>query len=643
MKKRVISLLLAGVLCLGLFPVTARAARDTSAEEALAADLKRLGLFQGVSDTDFDLGRAPSRTEAVVMLIRFLGKEAEAADGRWTHPFTDVPAWADRYIGYAYQKGLTNGVDDTLFGGSMTAGSSMYLTFVLRALGYSDAGGADFTWENPYGLAAQVGILPQGTNTAEFWRSDLVRVSYAALPVKLKGSDKALYETLIEAGVFTSAQYAAVYDPAALRGEASAGKAPAGKAPLTAEQISKACAPAVFYIDAYALNGTLFAHGSGFFISADGLAVTNYHVAANSSRLAITTIDGKTYTDVRILDGDGENDLALLKVSGSGFPYLELADSSRIAQGQKVYAIGNPLGFTNTMSEGIISNPRRVLGDREYIQTSVPIDHGSSGGALLNEEGKVVGVTSASFLSTANLNLAVPSGRIGPLRESADLNGDIVLLQNIIYPGVPPFPDFEHTPDFGAFSNTTFMSWEVTTLGYRVEYDAHDFHDLFDETAADLYALTIRSYQTALLKEGFVQTGDTDGPFGWYIMPTEALYFDVDLTGTGYFTVIAERVPQYYAEVPRLPDYGWYVGAKSPAAQRVDDALLYSYKWTSLFDNSDDFDYLLGNYFTLLTEEGFVQTYVDETSAIFEGNGLSVVYLLDGTMLWVDVAPLAGK
>lgn len=630
MRKRAVSVLLAIVLCFTLFPATASAAaRDISTEEALAADLKQLGLFQGVSDTEFDLGRVPNRTEAVVMLIRFLGKEAEALNGRWTHPFSDVPAWADRYIAYAYQSGLANGLGGGLFGANTTAGSAMYLTFVLRALGYSDTNGADFVWDNPYKLATEVGILPQGTDIVDFWRADLVRVSYAALPVKLKGGNKALYETLIESGTFTRAQYNAIYNPAALQGSA-----PAVKAPLTAEQISAKCAPAVFYIETYALNGTPFKSGSGFFISADGLAVTNFHVAANSSRLVVATVDGKTYSDVRILGGDAENDLALLKVAGSGFPYLELGDSSRVVQGQKVYAIGNPLGLTNTMSEGIVSNPRRTLGGTEYIQITAPTTSGSSGGALLSEEGKAIGVTSAGF-SVANLNLAVPSSRIGPLRQSANPDGGYVLRQHTFYSG------FEQVPDFGEFSQATLMSVTITPLGYYIEYNLFDFHDIFDTSGFDLLALTLAAYRASLLELGFVQTEAADDIFGWYTTPTEAVYLDADFE-TGLITVVAARVPQYYAEVPRLPDYGWYVGMESGAAQPVDGSLVYGYHWIDVFDNSDDFEHTLGQYFVLLTEEGFVQTYVDSTTAIFEGNGLSVVYYLDEWMLWVDVAPLAG-
>ena len=120
--KRLTAILLALTLCFSLITPSAFAYRDITLEQELATDLKSLSLFKGVSDTDFDLDRAPTRTEAVVMLIRVLGKEAEALNGSWSHPFTDVSPWADKYVGYAYEKGLAKGVSETQFGsGNATA------------------------------------------------------------------------------------------------------------------------------------------------------------------------------------------------------------------------------------------------------------------------------------------------------------------------------------------------------------------------------------------------------------------------------------------------------------------------------------------------------------------------------------------
>lgn len=101
MKKKtkgIIAIIL--MLALSLATLMPAYGANSDGANVKAAALKQLGLFKGVSETDFDLDRAPSRTEALIMLIRMLGKESEALSGSWRHPFTDVDSWADKYIGY---------------------------------------------------------------------------------------------------------------------------------------------------------------------------------------------------------------------------------------------------------------------------------------------------------------------------------------------------------------------------------------------------------------------------------------------------------------------------------------------------------------------------------------------------------------
>jgi len=184
----------AATLCTSAF-ATDVSPRDLTQEETLAGVLKTLGLFKGVSETDYALERVPTRTEALVMLVRLLDKEADALSGNWSHPFTDVAAWADPYVGYAYQNGLTNGVSANQFG-TGDANAAMYLTFVLRALGYSDKNGEDFTWDKPFDFAVKCGIVPQNTDLDNFLRADVALVSYAALNAGLKDSDKTLADKL---------------------------------------------------------------------------------------------------------------------------------------------------------------------------------------------------------------------------------------------------------------------------------------------------------------------------------------------------------------------------------------------------------------------------------------------------------------
>ena len=183
---------------------------SVQSEKAMADDLKTLGLFRGASDTDYALDRAPTRTEAVVMLLRILGREEEILSSDFSHPFTDVPEWADPYIGYAYTTGLSQGVSETEFG-TGNAGAAMYLTLVLRSLGYSDAGGADFTWDNPHTLSEELGILPERVDTENFLRGDVVTISHAALSAKFNGSEESLSDRLIADGLFTRETYNDIY------------------------------------------------------------------------------------------------------------------------------------------------------------------------------------------------------------------------------------------------------------------------------------------------------------------------------------------------------------------------------------------------------------------------------------------------
>lgn len=152
------------------------------------------------------------------MLIRLLGKENDALASNAQHPFTDVPAWADRYVAYAYENKLTNGISETMFGSGNVASPEMYLTFVLRVLGYSDATGGDFVWSSPYKLAEEAGLLKGKPDCDNFLRADVVLISYAALGSKLKGSDKTLGKSLIDAKVFSETDFDKVFDLSLLSG-----------------------------------------------------------------------------------------------------------------------------------------------------------------------------------------------------------------------------------------------------------------------------------------------------------------------------------------------------------------------------------------------------------------------------------------
>lgn len=200
MMKRLIALSLALLLSLAL--ATPAFAADAETEHAAAWTLYRMGLFRGTgADADgfpvFDLDKVPTRAQGVTMLVRLLGQEETALAGTWTIPFTDVPAWARPYVGYAYDKGLTTGRSETLFDPNTPISATEYLTFVLRALGYQS--GKDFAWDAAWTLSDKLGVTDGSYNgeiNRDFDRGDVAVVSVNALEVKPKGADKTLREIL---------------------------------------------------------------------------------------------------------------------------------------------------------------------------------------------------------------------------------------------------------------------------------------------------------------------------------------------------------------------------------------------------------------------------------------------------------------
>lgn len=210
--KRILSVLTAILLCVALVPVAAAENRDLQSQAESASQLEALGLFMGRgknedNTTDFALNEPLNRAEAVTMLVRALGRGAEAEACEKAHPFTDVPSWADGYISCAYAAELAMGLSDTEFGAADTASGAMYATLLLRALGYSEGVGKDFVWDNPWNLAENCGIVPAGVNREEFLRADAVAMTSAALFAYEKGRTETLADTLIAKGTFTKEQF----------------------------------------------------------------------------------------------------------------------------------------------------------------------------------------------------------------------------------------------------------------------------------------------------------------------------------------------------------------------------------------------------------------------------------------------------
>ncbi|MEG2177189.1 MAG: S-layer homology domain-containing protein, partial [Oscillibacter sp.] len=206
--KRILSLLLAVIMSVSLLAVSASAA-PTSDRETKAQVLFALGLFRGYdkTGTNFGLADGATREQAILLLIRILGEE-KAADA-WTgaQPYSDVPSsnYYYRYIGYAKEKGYTNGIGDNKFGLAQSANMTQMAAFALRGLGYSEAAG-DFVYRNSVPFAVSLDILDSATVPAKFTRGDAVDILDGAVAANVKNQSYSLLEKLVNTGVVTQAQ-----------------------------------------------------------------------------------------------------------------------------------------------------------------------------------------------------------------------------------------------------------------------------------------------------------------------------------------------------------------------------------------------------------------------------------------------------
>lgn len=163
--------------------------------------------------------------------------------------------------------------------------------------------------------------------------------------------------------------------------------------------------PSVVLIVIYDKTGDIYGVGSGFFIE-PGKILTNAHVVEDAYSAEVSS-ENEYYDQITVLKSDIASDLALIEVEDRGEPVLEFEEEEKIRPGQRVIVIGNPLGLEKTISDGLISAIRAVDGKPQAIQISAPISPGSSGGPLLNLNGRVIGVASASIVEGQNLNFAI--------------------------------------------------------------------------------------------------------------------------------------------------------------------------------------------------------------------------------------------
>jgi len=187
------------------------------------------------------------------------------------------------------------------------------------------------------------------------------------------------------------------------------------------------------------MEKTQIGGGSGFIISKDGYVITSNHVVSDTTADYTVIIGPKHKYPAKILSRNPINDIAILKIEGRKFPFIELDDSNKIQLGESVMAIGNALGeFTDTLSTGIVSGLSRYITAfggldhqmqnlRGLIQTDAAINPGNSGGPLVNMEGRVIGINTAMIMGAQNIGFAIPINYAKKDLEEIKKYGKIVI------------------------------------------------------------------------------------------------------------------------------------------------------------------------------------------------------------------------
>ena len=422
MKKKLLAFLCALVLLTGALP----AANALGGEALRAADtLSALNLVDSAgAEADYNLDAPATRTQAAVLLVRLAGAESAAESAASTR-YLDVPAWAVPYVAYAARQGWVSGVSDVSFAPNGAVTADTWCTMLLRMLGYSDKAG-DFTVTGAAAFAQRIGLVSRHYE-GPLTRGDVFEIMCDALTFPYQDGSGTVLEHLVSTGVCSrsAANALGLLNPE-----------------LTAREISDRFSAAVFQLNLFkkqseVTKGDPSAYASGFFLTADGLAVTNYHSIEGGIHADVVLSTGETYPVESVLYYDAAIDIAVIRVSRtstagkttSAFACLETVSSRDVRPGDTVYTLGSPLGLGLSVSSGVVSAVDREVEAYALpcIMSTAPISRGSSGGALMNVYGQVVGVTTGAYTYGNSMFLAVP---IDPVLK-ADLTAHSWTLEEV--------------------------------------------------------------------------------------------------------------------------------------------------------------------------------------------------------------------
>ncbi|HIX89837.1 MAG TPA: trypsin-like peptidase domain-containing protein [Candidatus Agathobaculum pullicola] len=512
----------------------------------------------------------------------FAGYENFAAQAMYTPgQFTDVAdnAWYADNVRAAYEYGLINGQSATRFApdSSLTVAEAVKLAASLHSI--YNTGSAEFASSSPWyrtyaDYALQNGILQaeRSDYTQPASRAVFASVLAAALPTDALGAINTIADGAIP-DVSTSASYAEavylLYRAGVLTGSDSAGRfMPTGtikrseaaaivtrmadpslrrtfslevSTELTASEIFARCMPAVFKLYSYDTRGNVLSMGSGVIISANGDAVTCGHIANGVQRLVAEMQDG-TKREVAIYDIDTTADISHIRVVGSGLPYLET--SNDVQTGDTVYALGYPGGGSAKVTAGVVTNPKNGDYLTTLIESTASVISGNSGGALVDGQGRLVGVT-VSSRGSGTPSYSVPISVLETLEGSAAVSPAVYTSTHQpdasnCYAKLYPVPDFSIITGVPLLDSvkdrgTTYFYYRLSDLNgdgtrqmlqYYAALNGNTFYQFSDGafTSSAGYLMSVKIIETYYRGEqvlGICVSGISSQPIGGLVQAAD--------------------------------------------------------------------------------------------------------------------------
>ena len=245
---------------------------------------------------------------------------------------------------------------------------------------------------------------------------------------------------------------------------------------LSLQELYEKCSPSIVAISGYVTGKVGYNWGTGIILSEDGLILTNTHVLEDCDRATVTLFDDREFEAV-LIGADTISDIAVLKIEAADLPAAEFGESGSLVVGDRVAAIGNPLGetFRSTLTDGIISAIARGISYKgrsmTLLQTNTALNEGNSGGALFNMHGQVVGITDMKMLSSGieGIGFAIPSSTVREVVNSIVVNGEVRGRPSIgiTVGAIPPEAMSEYDIPSGLYISDVIESSDAYAKGVR--------------------------------------------------------------------------------------------------------------------------------------------------------------------------------